>query len=113
MDDMLVFTDSWESHLSALDRVLKCLEKAGFTIKSRKCVFGKRYVKYLVHLVGCCLLAVPQDRVTAQQFDLPSTKKGLKSFLGMVGYYHWFIQEFPNTCMSAQLSPATGKDVPV
>ncbi len=61
IDDVLVYTKDWDSHMSALECVLQCLGKAGFTVKLHKCNFGKRHVRYLGHFIGCGRLAVPED----------------------------------------------------
>lgn len=41
IDDVIVFSMSWEEHLTHLHSVLKCLGKAGLKVKERKCVFGR------------------------------------------------------------------------
>ncbi len=95
IDDVLVFSESWESHLVAIRRVLSCSAGAGFTVKLRKCCFGRKQLRYLGHLVGCGRLAVPEDRVASLlKYERPVSKRNLKSFLGVVGYYRRFIRGF-------------------
>jgi len=82
----------------------------GFKIKVRKCTFRRRHVKYLGHVVGCGRLAIPEDRVEVfRNMSRTSTKKGLKSFLGAIGFYRKFIDHFAD--YSVDLSPATARDV--
>jgi len=112
VDDVLVYTRDWDSHLKALRSVLFCLGEAGFSVKLRKCVFGKGRVKYLGHLVGGGRLAIPSDRVEAlARYEKPKTKRSLKSFLGAIGYYRRFVDKFAD--LSACLTVATSKDAPV
>ncbi len=37
----------------------------GLTIKHEKCEFGRKFMMYLGHQLGCGRLAVPKARVTA------------------------------------------------
>ena len=41
MDDLAVYSSSWEDHLRHLMSVLKELQKAGLTAKLAKCQFRK------------------------------------------------------------------------
>ena len=41
-------------------------------------------MNYLGHVVGSGVLAMPEHRITAlENFPMPQTKKGLRSFLGV------------------------------
>ncbi|KAJ1091053.1 hypothetical protein NDU88_004181 [Pleurodeles waltl] len=52
LDDIAVFSSSWDDHLVHLWKVLEALQKAGLTIKASKCQIGQGKVVYLGHLVG-------------------------------------------------------------
>ncbi len=66
-------------------------------------------LRYLGHLVGEVRMSVPEDRVTAlAEWPLPYTKNQFKSFLGVVGYYRRFINEFTNH--AAVLIPLTTRE---
>ncbi len=111
IDDVLVFNQDWESHLVALRHVLTCLCRAGFTVKLRKCCFGRQRLRYLGHLIGCGRLAVPEDRVVSLlRYEKPKRKRQLKSFLGVVGYYRRFVPGFAEE--AALLTPMTTKEAP-
>ncbi|KAJ1127696.1 hypothetical protein NDU88_006089 [Pleurodeles waltl] len=49
LDDIAVFSSTWEEHLQHLWRVLEALKKAGLTIKASKCQIGQGSVVYLGH----------------------------------------------------------------
>ncbi len=49
IDDVVMFSDSWEYHLKHLQEVIECLGKAGLKVKRKKCEFGRRYMSYLGH----------------------------------------------------------------
>ncbi len=111
IDDVLVFNQDWVSHLVALRRVLTCLGRAGFTVKLKKCCFGRQRLRYLGHLIGCGRLAVPEDRVVSLlRYEKPKRKRQLKSFLGVVGYYRRFVPGFAE--QAAMLKPTTTKEAP-
>ncbi len=111
IDDVLIYTKTWDEHLVALRRVLACLSKAGLTVKLKKCSFGKSRLRYLGHLIGGGRLSVPNDRVTVlAEWPLPSTKRQLKRFLGTVGFYRKFVKDF--AAAAALLTPMTTKGAP-
>ena len=66
---------------------------------------------YLGHVVGNDRLAVPEVRAQAMaRYIKPITKKGLRSFLGSVGYYRKFIPGIAD--YTAKLTPAISKMAP-
>ena len=52
LDDVIIFSMSWESHLEHLRAVFQRLREAGLTAKPRKCQFGMQQCSYLGHVVG-------------------------------------------------------------
>ncbi len=111
IDDTLVFSDDWESHLEALRLVFKCLSEAGLTVKKRKCCFGRNRLRYSGHWIGNEELRVPRDRVEAlASYGKPKRKRQLKSFLGVIGYYRKFVRHFAED--AAVLTPMTTKVAP-
>ncbi|GFV24221.1 retrovirus-related Pol polyprotein from transposon 297 [Trichonephila clavipes] len=51
LDDIIVFSETFEDHLIRLRLVLKCLQEAGLKLIS-KCLFAAQEVKILGHLVS-------------------------------------------------------------
>ena len=92
IDDIIVFSKDWESHLHHIRKVLSALSSAGLTANPTNCEWGGRQMLYLGHMVGSGKLSVPRDRAEAMaNFQWPVTKRGLRSFLGSVSYYRRFI----------------------
>ena len=52
LDDLIVFSTTWEHHIQHVDLVLNKFEEAGLTAKPVKCQFGMRHCSYLGHVVG-------------------------------------------------------------
>ncbi len=52
IDDLVVYSKTWEEHLQHLQEVLGRIQAAGFTLKVKKCQFGRKEVHYLGHVIG-------------------------------------------------------------
>ncbi len=52
IDDVAVFSRSWEEHLGHHQQVFSRLQMAELTVKLKKCRFGGDKVLYLGHLIG-------------------------------------------------------------
>ena len=73
--DVLVYSDSWADHLLHLTSVFECLRGAGLTTKKAKCEFGRCYMLFLGHKIGCGSLSIPIHRVSAiKEYPKPCTK---------------------------------------
>src|SRR6266568_1560307 len=78
-----------------LEEVFKSISENNITLKLKKCKFGMRTVKFLGHVVGQGTLSVVHDKVEAiRKLPPPTTKKLLRGFLRMCGYYRTFIPNF-------------------
>ncbi|GFU81436.1 retrovirus-related Pol polyprotein from transposon 297 [Trichonephila clavipes] len=52
IDDLAIFSDTWEEHLNHLEEVFKRLEHFNFSVNLEKCEFARQKVKYLGHVIG-------------------------------------------------------------
>lgn len=82
IDDLIVYTMTWEEHIHVLEQVATCLVKASLTLNLAKCKFGKATVTYLDHQV-CQGKVRPVDaKIQAiSNFSVPNTRKSLQRFL--------------------------------
>ena len=111
IDDIMVYSNSWSDHLKHLDAVLQCLAKAGLTAKPGKCFIATTSCDYLGHTVGGGRVALQEAKVQAiANFPRPTTKKQIRAFLGLAGYYRRFVPQFADK--AAALSDCTKKDHP-
>ena len=96
LDDVLVFTNgTFEEHLADLDLVCSQLRSAGLTMKLSKCTFATTELIHLGHKITREGVACDPEKLVAIKALLPpTTKTDVRSFLGMVGYYRRFIQNF-------------------
>ena len=82
LDDLVVFSESWEENLQHLDHVLGCLRKAGLTAKPRKCQFAMDQCVYLGHMVGNGTVQPEVSKVEAVQgWPVPETKKQVQAWV--------------------------------
>ena len=111
MDDLIVFSTSWDDHVIHVRKVLDKLRSAGLTANPAKCHWGGKRMEFLGHLVGEGRMSVPKHRVeTLTNFTKPTTKKGLRSFLGAIGFYRRYIDLL--AAQTAVLTPLTTSQAP-
>ncbi|KAL2094915.1 hypothetical protein ACEWY4_009634 [Coilia grayii] len=95
LDDVVLYSDTWESHLHRIRQLFTRLAQANLTVNLAKCEFAKATVTYLGKVVGQGFVRPVRAKVLAiDAFPPPSTKKELMRFLGMIGYYRGFCKNF-------------------
>ena len=94
MDDIVVYADTLEEHARKLKILLARLQNSGLTLQPGKCHFLQREIIYLGHILTSRGVKPDPGKIKAvKQFPVPKTKKNIKQFLGLVGYYRRFIQD--------------------
>ena len=92
IDDIVVFSKSWEEHLDHLDLVLGAIAKAGVTLSPPKCFVGYSSIMLLGQKVSRLGLSMHQEKVQAiLDLERPRTVADLQKFLGMVVYFSQYI----------------------
>ncbi|XP_050046366.1 uncharacterized protein [Dermacentor andersoni] len=94
-DDFLVATKTWEEHLKTLNCLFHRVRTAKLTIKPNKSEIGSPTTCFLGHVVGQGVLQPLKD--TANKINTakrPGTKKELRAFLGLTGYYRDFVPNY-------------------
>ncbi|CAL9704267.1 unnamed protein product [Knipowitschia caucasica] len=95
LDDVVIYSRNWEEHMAHLQGVLKRIKAAGLTINPQKCCLAQREVEYLGFVIGHGKLRPQVGKMEAiHSFPVPTTKKKVKSFLGLVGWYRKFVPHF-------------------
>ena len=110
-DDLIIYSDTWENHLQHLTIILQQLRKANLTVKPQKCQLGMAECVYLGHVVGRGVVRPELSKVEViQAFTQPTTKKQVRAFLGITGYYRKFISNY--STVAAPLTDLTKKNRP-
>ena len=108
VDDILIFTLTWEQHFEVLMNLLRRLSEANLTVKQGKCFTGFSSIECLGHMVSENILQPCPDKMIAiRNAERPRTKKQVRSFLGLVRFYWAFIQNFAE--IAAPLTELTKK----
>ena len=111
LDDVIIHSNSWSDHLSHLQQVFNRIRNAKLTVKQRKCQFVMERCNYLGHVVGSGQVRPDPSKLEAvKSFATPTTKKEVRIFLGLTGYYRKFINKYSS--LAAPLSDLTRKVVP-
>ena len=111
IDDIAIFSSSWDSHCKDIDGVLGRLRGAGLTANVSKCRCGQTRCEFLGHIVGKGKVSPAELKVKAvRDFCQPQTKKQIRQFLGLTGYYRKFIRGYAEH--SFELTQATRKSAP-
>jgi len=95
LDDVIVISPDFETHVSCLQEVFERLRSASLKLKLSKCALLQPEVKYLGHVVGRNGVATNPKKVRAiEDWVTPQDLTGLRAFLGLVGYYRQYILDF-------------------
>ena len=89
LDDMIITGKDDDEHLENLKEVLKRLKEHGLRAKMEKCAFFQEIISYRGH-------EVDRDKTTEKEQAVvdapqPTNTRQLRSFLGLVSYYHKFL----------------------
>ena len=103
LDDVVVYSADWQTHVETLSVVFQCLQDASLTLNLAKCEFAKATITYLGKKVGQGQVRPVDAKITAiTEFPAPTTKRELRRFLGLAGYYRGFCRN-----SAAIVSPLT------
>ena len=95
IDDIVIYSDSWEDHIKTLKELFGKLRKAKITARPTKCLLGASRMEFLGHQVGGDVITPSRDNLEkVRNTPRPTTKKQVRSFLGLVGYYRDHIPAF-------------------
>ncbi|KYO32531.1 hypothetical protein Y1Q_0013042 [Alligator mississippiensis] len=111
INDITIFSQDFESHLSHLTTVLGKIKQADLTVKVKKCQWALSEVVYLGHCVGGGHIVPLWDKIKAiRDWPPPQTKKQVRAFLCLAGYYRRFVPGLG--AMAAPLYELTKKGSP-
>ena len=85
LDDVVVYSGNWASHSTSLTKVFQWLIEAFLTLNLARCEFGEATVSYLGKQVGHG--QVDAKVSTVLFYPVPTSRRKLRRFLGMAGYY--------------------------
>ena len=111
LDDILVFSKNIEEHFHHCEIIFQILRKYKLKLSYEKCAFLKSQVQYLGHLLsGAGIEPVAEKLQALKEMAEPDCAKGVKIYLGFVGYYRKFIPKYSD--IAKPLTELTKLDVP-
>jgi hypothetical protein len=95
LDDILIYSTSFEDHIHHLDQVLDTLRKHHLYLKASKCTFAQNSLEYLGHIISSKGVSTDQSKIEAMlHWPVPTTVTELRAFLGLTGYYRKFVRQY-------------------
>ena len=95
IDDLIVFSKDLESHKRDLSQVFELLKVHNLQLKESKCVFARPSVDLLgYHIDGRGISPLSEKTSAIADLPPPRTVQGVRSFLGMSGYYRQCVPHY-------------------
>ncbi|GBG88918.1 hypothetical protein CBR_g48530 [Chara braunii] len=112
MDDILMFSSSYEGHVQHIEWALHALRDAGFKVALEKCQFFLTTISFLGHVVtDQGLQPEPQKLAAVRDALVPTTITQVRAFSGLASYYRRFIKGF--AAIAGPLMNLMRKDQPL
>ena len=111
LDDVISFGGTIPEALARSEEVLSRLSNFGLQLKAKKFTFMQTEVIFLGHIVGRMGLASDPAKLSAvRNWHAPDKVKGVRQFVGFVGYYRRFVKDFAD--LAEPLVALTRKSAP-
>lgn len=92
LDDIVVYSRTFEDHLRHLEDVLEKLRAAGITLNPKKAQVAETCISLLGFTINSGRVSPNPDKLEAiLEYPAPTDVSTLRRFLGMVNYYRQFI----------------------
>nr|GEX33624.1 putative reverse transcriptase domain-containing protein [Tanacetum cinerariifolium] len=95
IDDILIYSKNKEEHGEHLKTILKLPKDEKLYAKFSKCDFWLNSVQFLRHVINSSGIHVDPAKIESiKSWAASTTRTEVRQFLGLTGYYRWFIKEF-------------------
>jgi len=110
VDDLLIYSRNAAEHEIHVKKVLERLRAAGLQASIKKCEFHVTRTKYLGFILTTDGIEVdPEKTAVIRNWAVPTTVRGVQSFLGFCNFYRRFIKDYSR--IAKPLNHLTRKDV--
>ena len=95
LDDILVFSRTFEEHCQRLAQVFERLERQTLRLKASKCHLFQPKVAFLGHVISEAGIECDPDKTASiSSWPRPKTLKDVRTFCGLASYYRAFVPGF-------------------
>ena len=95
IDDLMIFSKDFDTHMEALKEVFARLKKAGLKLHPKKCKFAMEEINFLGHKINGKGISVDEKKIgVIKTWPVPKNVKELQSFLGYCNYYRKFLRDY-------------------
>jgi len=95
LDDILIFSRTFEEHCQRLAQVFTRLERQTLRLKASKCHLLQPKVAFLGHVISeAGIECDPEKTASISSWPRPKTLKDVRTFCGLASYYQAFVPGF-------------------
>ena len=94
LDDVLIFSRDFNTHIKAIDNCLAAFKRANLRLNPRKCTWATNSCEFLGHLItqeGISLS--PSHTKAIQTYPVPKNVKEVRTFVGLCAFFKDFIPQ--------------------
>ncbi|CAF1194496.1 unnamed protein product, partial [Didymodactylos carnosus] len=95
LDDIIVYSNSYEQHLNHLEKVFTALRNKNITLNPPKCELAVEKINYLGHTITYNKVTPVEDKIISiLEMKEPKTLTQANKFIGALSWYRKFIPKF-------------------
>ena len=99
IDDIVIFSPTFELHLQHLSEVFQRLREAGLKLSPSKCFFAQKQIRYLGHILNKDGVQPDSSKFEkVQNLPIPRNPTDVKSVLGLFNFYKKFVKGYSKVC---------------
>ena len=92
MDNIIIYTDSYEEHIKAVEEILNTLQNVGLAINFSKCEFAKTGIRYIGIVVQKEAIKLDPERIKNFKYQVLKNKKQFSRLLSLINWFRSFLR---------------------